>query len=79
MIIPLGIGQHQYSNFSITQEERQHLGESDAAVLFELMSVKLQVWAHFVECTCSANAAATAVCKAKTTIITVIMWTWQVG
>lgn len=78
MIIPLGIGQHQYSNFSITQEERQHLGESDAAVLFVLMSVKLQVWAHFVECTCSTNAAATGVCKAKTTIITVIMWTRQV-
>lgn len=77
MIIPLGIGQHQYSNSSITQGERQHLGESDAAVLFVLMSVKLQVWAHFVECTCSTNAAATGVCKAKTTIITVIMWTRQ--
>lgn len=49
MIIPLGIGQHQYSNSSVTQEERQHLGESDAAVLFVLMSVKLQVWAHFVD------------------------------
>lgn len=59
MIIPLGVGQHQYSNSGITQEERQHLGESDAAVLFVLMSVKLQVWAHFadvhVQHKCSCN------------------------
>lgn len=61
MIIPLGIGQHQYSNSSVTQEERQHLGESDAAVLSVLMSVKLQVWAHFVDvhvqhkCSCNCR------------------------
>lgn len=65
MIIPLGVGRHQYSNFVVTLGERQHLWESDAAVLFVIMSVQLQVWAHFVECTCSTNAAAGAVCKAK--------------
>lgn len=40
MIIPLGVGRHQYSNFALAQGERQHLWESDAAVLFAIMSVK---------------------------------------
>lgn len=75
MIIPLGDDRHQYSNFSWRQGERRHLRESDAAVLFVIMSVKLQVWARVVEC--RVTAAASRNCRAKTTI-TVIKWTRQV-